>query len=706
MSDLNVSNVSMENMVPKADNSSMTDKTGQLKEYAGGSNDGIVEGGAMNVSKAAPAASGAPSAPRKKEDTEHTRRMKQNFAFFGPVTFLYALFYAVCMFHNGSGITFPFFMSGSLLYLCFCLSKLEISLKKGSAFYMISMMLLAVSTFCTDDWRIIAFNKTGIFLLMMSLLLNQFCSTSNWNLGKYLCAICQLIFASIGELGRPFSDGASYYKERGDNRSKKIWHVVLGVIIAVPILMIVLVLLTSADAVFRYMTNRFLHHINMGNILNVVFRIVFLFFAAYLLTAYLCKHAIKEEVKDRRNGEPVLAITITGLLSCLYVIFSVVQIVYLFMGKMQLPEGYTYAMYAREGFFQLLAVSILNLIIVLTVMSFFRESKILKIILTVMSLCTFIMIASSAIRMIMYIRYFYMTFLRIFVLWALAVLFLLFAGVIVSIYRESFPLFRYSAAVVTILYLALSFSHPDYMIASINVANTPREGMADWERSEDDFFQSSEPYHDYYYLSTLSADAAPVLLPYLTELGYDMNAFYEENIWDNENANPSSAGRLSSFGYHYMEHLKQSTEHFSLRTFNISRYMALKNMEECSLHVKVEKPSFPDLTIINETGYIISNMGYSCWVDGRYVGHTYNVWEDGEELEAGEAFTVNMEDIKVLKEEYSQVELAFEITIGTENRTSYSISENPKVDKYGVLADTYVLKGNINEGFVLEAAEY
>ena len=31
----------------------------------------------------------------------------------------------------------------------------------------------------------------------------------------------------------------------------------------------------------------------------------------------------------------------------------------------QLPEGYTNAEYAREGFFQLLAVSILNLIIVL-----------------------------------------------------------------------------------------------------------------------------------------------------------------------------------------------------------------------------------------------------------------------------------------------------------------------------------------------------
>ena len=57
----------------------------------------------------------------------------------------------------------------------------------------------------------------------------------------------------------------------------------------------------------------------------------------------------------------------------------------------------------------------------------FRESKILKAILTIMSLCTFVMIASSAVRMIIYIRYYYLTYLRILVLWALALLTLLFA---------------------------------------------------------------------------------------------------------------------------------------------------------------------------------------------------------------------------------------------------------------------------------------
>lgn len=524
----------------------------------------------------------------RKEDTEHTKRMKENFPFFGGVTLVYAIFYAFCMFRNGSGVTFPFFMAGSLLYLCFSLSKLEISLKKGSWFYMISVMLLAVSTFCTDDGRIIAFNKLGIFLLMISLLLKQFFDTSQWKFGKYLGAIMTLIFAGIGELGRPFTDASAYMVQREKKKDSKFWYMVLGIIIALPLLLIVWLLLSSADAVFRDMSNRLFGHINLQNIFSIAFRICFLYLASYLLTAYLCKHEIKEGVKNRRTGEPVLAITITGMLSALYLVFSVIQILGLFLGKMQLPKGYTYAAYAREGFFQLLAVSILNLMIVLFAMSFFRESKILKAILTIMSVCTFIMIASSALRMMIYIKYYYMTFLRILVLWGLGLLFFLFLGVVANIFVEKFPLFSYSMVVVTVLYLVLSFSHPDYIIARINVANAPKDESIETIRAEDDFFQSSTLYHDYAYLSSLNADAAPVLIPYLEELGYDINFFDGQDIsYDDTSVRIYSEGRSvslkrgkqSEFGYYYLKKLQKIKENFSWRTFNVSRYMALKQMQ-------------------------------------------------------------------------------------------------------------------------------
>lgn len=517
--------------------------------------------------------------PRPME-TEETKRLKENYNFFGPAAFIYAVFYALCMFRNGSGVTYPFFVAGSLLLLYLSLSKLGTTLKRGSTFYMVSMMLLGISTFLTDDWRIITYNKLGIFLLLMSLLLKQFFDTSGWKLGKYLGSMILAIFACIGELTRPVQDGALYQKSRTERKSRTVGYVMIGLAISVPILLVVLVLLASADAVFLEMIVKVFGGINLPNIMNIIFRIVFMYFFSYMLTAYLCKKQIKEDVKDHRTGEPVIAITVTVMLTFIYLIFSVVQIAGLFLGQLKLPEGYTYAEYARQGFFQLLAVSILNLVIVLVCMSYFRRSKILKVVLTVMSLCTFIMIASSAMRMMIYIRFYYLTFLRILVLWALALLAVLFLGILVNIYAEKFPLFRYSMAVVTVFYLVLSFSHPDYIIARVNIANTEADSMQWWVD------ESVEPYHDFSYLSRLNADAAPVLVPYLESLGYDLTAFERESAVDyirdqRRGSDDSYLHRydMEDFGYWWMENLQRRTENFGIRTFNLSRYNAMRLLE-------------------------------------------------------------------------------------------------------------------------------
>lgn len=445
---------------------------------------------------------------------------------------------------------------------------------------MVAIILLGISTFCTDDGRIIFFNKLGILLLMMSLLLKQFYNTAGWKLGKFLGSIVVMASASLAELGRPFSDGRQYRKNRPDKSNKKLTAVGLGLLIAMPLLLVVLILLSDADAVFRQMTKKLLDGITIENIMNVLLRIAFIFFASYAFLSYLCSKTLKEEVKDRKNGEPLVAITVTGLLTLLYLFFSGIQIVGLFLGKLKLPEGYTYAMYAREGFFQLLTVAFLNLVIVLVCLSFFRESKVLKIILTVMSLCTFIMMASSAMRMIIYIYYYYMTFLRLLVLWGLTLLALLFLGIVINIFRDKFSLFRYSVVVVTVLYLALSFSHPDYIIASINVGNASAQDIdTDAEK-----FRDRVPYHDYSFLSRLSADAAPVIVPYLQEQGYLMDAFFADdptgNAKDRTDGERKSRSKLDGFGYYWMEEMKDRTENLGIRTFNTSRYTAWKLLKE------------------------------------------------------------------------------------------------------------------------------
>jgi len=496
------------------------------------------------------------------EPTMYDTHVKENFHVFGVASFLYACLYAFCMYKNDAGITYTLLVVGGLLFIQYCLKKLDVEMKKESRFYMISMVLLSISTFCTDDWRIIFFNKLGVFLLTISMVLGALYETKQWNLGKYLGSIIKVCFMSIGELGKPFADMKWYCKNKLEKKNNKYLYLLMGIAITIPVFIVVFALLASADIVFNDMAKNLLKNVDFTDAYNVALIVISVFLITYCILTYLCKKTIKEDIVDSRKGEPLIAIPVVTILSLLYLVFSGIQIVYLFMGRMQLPDGYTYAEYAREGFFQLLAVSIINLVIVLIGLYFFKPSKVLKVVLTIMSICTFVMIASSAMRMMIYIMYYYLTFLRIFVLWSLVVLFLLFVGVIIYITKESFPLFRYSVIVVTCLYIALSFSHPDYWIAKVNLDST--------KATRSEFFRGAA-YEDYYLLSTLSADAAPVMIDWMEEEGYSLRD-YEPDY--NRYYATSNAKNHEYEASLYLRRIRENCTDVGVRNFNVSRFMA------------------------------------------------------------------------------------------------------------------------------------
>ncbi len=465
------------------------------------------------------------------EITSESRKIRENFQIFGVATFLFACFYAFCMYKNDAGITYLFMVAAGLYYVKYCGKQFGFAEKKGTLFYTVCILLLGISTFCTDDARIIFFNKTGVFLLMISMVLFNVFETRQWGLGKYVLTIIQSILWSWGEWIRPFGDAKYYCKNKLGSKGKTILYAAVSVAVSVPVVAVVLNLLMSADVLFDDMAERVLESLNLKNIIGVLALTALVFFVVYGFLSYVVKGDINEEVTEGKKAESILAIPMAGILTALYLVFSVVQIGGLFLGKMTLPKGYTYAMYAREGFFQLLAVSILNLFLVLAGIHFFKKNKVLTVLLTLMSLCTFIMIASSAMRMILYIKTYHLTFLRILVLWGLLVLAVLFAGVITTLYKKEFSLFRYSMVVVTVCYLGLSFAHPDYWIAKYNMSH-----------------QNKVIAMDAGYLRDLSADAAPVLVPY--------------------------------FGMEKAEYQWDTEDVVSIRKFNVSRFVAKMLVEK------------------------------------------------------------------------------------------------------------------------------
>lgn len=331
-----------------------------------------------------------------------------------------------------------------------------------------------------------------------------------------------------------------YQKKKNNGKGK---YIIIGIIISIPILIVILLLLASSDIVFASifdyinfdLLEDFFDTLFDGNIPSIVCMLLFGFFAPYCILSRLNLHNIVEVEEDKRTGEPVIAITITAILSVVYLVFCIIQIIYLFAGFGTLPYEYTYAEYARQGFFQLVFVCLINLFLVLSCMKRFRKNIVLKILLTFISACTYIMIASSVYKMLLYINVYYLTFLRVFVLWALFVIFLLVTGVLILIFKEDFPYFKFSLVTVTVLYLVFSFARPDYWIAKYNIS----------------FCKETNDYDDpgytdvYYLVHNLSADAAPVIYSLAEEKGY------QNNGW-----------------------LKNPPEKDSLRTWNLSRWIA------------------------------------------------------------------------------------------------------------------------------------
>lgn len=431
--------------------------------------------------------------PQSSKMGQKLQKMLNDFQYFGIGCLLYGIFFTICLYKGFHGISLPVLTLATIVFLLGGFKRLDIKTGKNAWFYLTAWFILSVSNCLTGSSVLIFFNTCGIILLLSSFLLTHFCSTERWGFGRFFGEMFILPFAAIAYFGYPFQSAGKYFKRDESKKSGITKYIWLGIFISIPLLFVIVGLLVSADAVFRDLFVKLFSDINLPEKPIWLFVLLVVgILGSYGIIAYLADGTIKSAVSEKNRWEPVVGITFLSIITVVYLVFSVIQISYLFLGSSDLPEGYTYAEYAREGFFQLLFVCLINLGIILICISRFRESKILKGILTVFSCCTYIMIASSAMRMILYIENYQLTFLRILVLWALVVLAVLLAGCIVTIYKNNFPLLQYITVTVTIFYIIFSLAKPDYLIAKYNLTYN-REDV------------------DLYYLVTLSTDVIPAM---------------------------------------------------------------------------------------------------------------------------------------------------------------------------------------------------
>jgi Domain of unknown function (DUF4153) len=274
--------------------------------------------------------------------------------------------------------------------------------------------------------------------------------------------------------------------------------VVFGGLLAVPFG----VLFWSGDAAFAELLGRF----PLPSLEGLPGRVVA--FAVVLLAALGLALAARRPLRARprrpRRGLGVWEWAIPlAVLDALFLAFVLVQLTVLFGGQDHVlrTAGLTYAEYAREGFWQLLAAGALTLAVVAAAVLVAhvrdrRDALLLRVLLGVLCALAIVVVFSALHRLRLYEDAFGLTRSRLaaeaFALW-LGALFglLIVAGIATRVLRQ---LPRIVVAGTAAGLIAFTLANPDGLIGSRNVERWQETGRLDVA-----------------YLQTLSADAAPAL---------------------------------------------------------------------------------------------------------------------------------------------------------------------------------------------------
>jgi len=309
-----------------------------------------------------------------------------------------------------------------------------------------------------------------------------------------------LVATALNQVIAPFRNIGAWWAGlsvglRGRHRSTQVVATIVALVVAAPVILLVIWLLSAADAGFAGLVQRLttaLANLNIGRVFwQCVFAIPFAIFAAALLYAN-ARHSGEATVppdalsRAGRTVQKAPAVALAAplaLLDLIYVVFFVAMGSYLFSAFAgRLPAGYTYADYARRGFFELAGVAALNALVLAVTYAIAARGdhglpKVLKVCGAVLSGLTLLLIATAVSKMVMYVNQYGLTLLRLMTLAGLAVLAVLF-GLVLARHFHRFDVSRPVFAVLVVALVGLAWANPSGLIARYNIDRYLNGGIA------------------------------------------------------------------------------------------------------------------------------------------------------------------------------------------------------------------------------------
>lgn len=368
-----------------------------------------------------------------------------------------------------------------------------------------------------------------------------------------------LFFSAIGRMFRPFR-----WLKRGRNGGQGIvQRILLGLLIALPVAILLIWLLSAADSVFRWYLSDLLRWVaklfTFTGVIKAVFSIAVALVLSQLLHTALCVAPFNGEARQRTHtdkGDILILGIVFGMICLIYSGFILIQFRYLF-AQAELPFGMTYAEYARRGFFSLVVLSAVNVCIVLCVCRSLKNTLssnsvgagVMKFILWYLCAATAVLLVSAAYRMFLYDQAYGFTRQRLFVYLFLVLEAFLLLLTVLRVVNVRWRLARGYVSLFLCFWLALNLPGADALIAAKNI----------------DRFEAGMNL-DVKYLTSLSSDAAGQIA----------------RLKDVHDQADEHGRNIEEWVKKYFQNLKdkETACRFDWRTFNFSDMRAYRLAEE------------------------------------------------------------------------------------------------------------------------------
>ena len=367
---------------------------------------------------------------------------------------------------------------------------------------------------------------TGTYTLF---LIADLCPSRWLNVSSHLCALRHFLVSLVRFVPLPVLEAFDLLKARRQSpetvaTSRCVRDLALqvgiGLFVSLLLLNVVLPLLMSADVVFTTILSdayeRLFYLPELGELpVRILYALAVMPFLFSLMWGFSHSDPTSKDSEARgarrRWLHAVTAAVVLFALDLVYVLFVLVQFVYLFGGVESAAMSGGYAEYARSGFFQLVAVTFINVIVGLVVVRFVkpqetqprareaeRPSLLVTSLVLMLVAMTYVILASACWRMGLYVSAYGLTILRCLTYLGMAFATVVLASLAVKTVRPSFPFYHVLVHCGVALWLAFNLANVDARIAEYNVGS---------------YLNGTLEVLDVGYFWRLSPDAEPALWP-------------------------------------------------------------------------------------------------------------------------------------------------------------------------------------------------